>query len=139
MRIKASLVYIEINEARIGTGAISSAFSDEIFTPYTPRMAEATKFFKRAQNVLAEVWKRGEVRPSVKVINGLNESSYVIVCKETNMRTIQLIVSINQKHLFIFKSSKRVFCFNNQFQRNKQHTETTGLFSAGFQCKTYQQ
>ena len=114
LRIKASLVYIERSETRIGTGVCDSKSLDEIFTLKTHVVDMATKRFLGTEEV--EKFFKNDMRvdeSSIKIINGLGQESDVLLRCDLDSRTIGLTVSINQYNLFIFKSSKQVFCVNN--------------------------
>ena len=103
VRIKANLVYIESDGARIGTGVINTAFPDEIFTPVSKLVKKATKFFEDLTNVFkketTDARKKEKPRPTVIIRSGINESSRVIVFREYDERVIKLIVSIHQENL----------------------------------------
>ena len=106
MRIKASLVYIESDGARIGTGAINIAFRGEIFTPKAEMVVESTRYLDSwlddaySEEILKIKVEKKHI-PKVVIRSGIKESFVVSGPRDYDEIMIKLIVSINQQNLWM--------------------------------------
>ena len=114
---------------RIQTGACSN-IPKKVFTLSTPNMRKKSNTYLDG----GKAFKFSLRKNTLMVYTGQNQRNQITKRIDDGENMINLMVSsfTYHKKLSMLESSKRDFCVNNNFKRNKHRTEKEGLCLAGF-------